>query len=518
MVTETITVSDSRVLAEFIRQERFKGLFEKRIGIPPDHMALLMRNGQFVDAYIGAHFTAGDIIHRLRGIVGGSHQISLLIADLKTFQLKWPIRGLTEDKVEVVGVASIDLQINPEKPQNIIGLMQARKTLLKTDILDRIQPHLSDRVVQSALNRLKSTEIRGNEGLQDKIQADVLKEVQRVAGDLGLLIRAVSIEWAMNAVEREAMDRASLERQQEQMDYQLASLKRDLARQQDATEVQLKAKVDLARLEGASEAEIANMVLQNELAFVDAREAGQRVQELKALEHEVAVLQKERAAKFENSLAEADHVLDLTERQARLKRMEGEIEKLDRMLKLELRKAEALAEIEIKSTQDSAAARHIAALQEIELSGLRGETDIKQGALDSEHKRKLAEAQLAQQGEAGRMSAFAQMSPEQILASNPNVSAEAARVLVEQAMALMQQMVEQANRSQIRSEEQARAMFDMGMKGAVGVAHGAGGKPAPEAAPDAKVGKDVAECPKCHLENPVSRRYCTNCGAQLRIG
>jgi len=529
MVTETITVSDPKVLAEFIKQERFKGLFEKRIGVPPDHMALLMRNGEFVDAYIGAHFSAGGVIHRLRGIVGGSHQISLLLADLKTFQLQLPLRATTSDHVEVAGVATIDLQINPEKPQNIIGIMQARRVLLKSDILDRIKSHLSDRVVEAAISRMKADELRGNTGLQDKIQADLITEVERVVGDLGVLIRAVSVEWAVNEVEREAMDRAVAERQQEQMDYRLATIKRELERNKEATTVQLQSNVDLAKLQGASEAEIAKMVLDNELAFVDARETGQRVQELKALQHEIDVLERERAAQMKNALEDADHVIDLTERKAKLGALERDIRKLDVELKIQLESAEAMAKIAIQKAQDEAAAAKIANLQKIELDGFAAETNIKDGAANNQTQRDINLINANAAVEQGKLGIYAGMSPEQILAVNAGLSPAVAAVLAEQAkasgqgnaqtMAIMQQMVEQANRAHVQSEQQARAMFEMGMKGAVGVSHGTGGKS--PAAASAAMGEESpkaagSECPKCHHENPLEVRFCRNCGTQLR--
>lgn len=529
MVTETITVSDPRILAEFIKQDRFKGIFEKRIGVPPDHMALLMRNGEFVDAYIGAHFSAGGIIHRMRGIVGGSHQISLLIADLKTFQLKMPLRATSADNVEIVGTASIDLQINPEKPQNIIGIMQARKFLLKSDILERIKSHISDRVVEAAVGRMKADELRGNIGLQDKIQADLITEVERVVGDLGVLIRAVSVEWAVNEIEREAMDRAVAERQQEQMDYRLATIKRELARTMESETIQIQANVDLAKLQGASEAEIAKMVLDNELSFVDARETGQRVQELKALQHEIEVLERERAVQMKNALEDADHVVNLTERQAKLSALERDIKKLDVELKIQLESAEAMAKIAIQKAQDAAAVAKIAALQEVELKGFAEETVIKDNSANNQTQREINVINANAAVKQGELGIYAGMSPEQILAVSAGLSPAVAAVLAEQAkasgqgnaqtMAIMQQMVDQANRAHVQSEQQARAMFEMGMKGAVGVSHGAGGKSA--GAASAAMGEEPpkaagSECPKCHHVNALDIRFCRNCGTQLR--
>jgi hypothetical protein len=527
MVTKTLVVSDTRVLAEFIRQEEFRGIFEKRIGVPPDHMALLIRNGQFVDAFIGGHFSFGGIIHRLRGLIGGSHHIGMILADLKTFQLKLPIRGISKDQVEVVGVASIDLQINPERPQDIVGLMSARKILPKAEVLDRLKPHISDRVVEAVLSRVNADEIRGNEGLQNKIQADILKTVERVAGDLGLLIRAVSVEWAVNEVEREKMDAATADRLVEQADAKFELIKREIARQKEGYALQIQTNLDLKKLEGASEAELARMVLDNELNFIDAREAGQHAQELKALHREIEKLEIERAIQFKNAIGDADHVIGLTERQVRLRVMEREIQKLDADLARDIKVADAAADIEIQHKKNTSSVHHIKALSEVEQAAADAETDRELRGLSGKSHIKISETAAAANAKAAELTIFAGMSAEQILAVQAGFSKDVAGVLAEQAraqgqssaqsMALMREMVEQAQKARVQSEDQARAMFDSGMKGAVGVAVGAGGRPAPAAeATGAKAAKDKIECPKCHQENELRMRFCTNCGAQLR--
>lgn len=526
MVTKTLVVSDTRVLAEFVRQEEFRGFFEKRIGVPPDHMALLIRNGQFVDAFIGGHFSFGGVIHRLRGLIGGSHHIGMILADLKTFQLKLPIRGITKDHVEVVGVASIDLQINPERPQDIVGLMSARRILPKAEVLDRIKPHISDRVVEAVLSRVNADEIRGNEGLQNKIQADILKIVERVAGDLGLLIRAVSVEWAVNEVEREKMDAAAADRAVDQMDAKFEMVKREIARQKEGYALQIQTNLDLKKLEGASEAELARMVLDNELSFIDAREAGQHAQELKALQREIEKLDIERAAQFKNAIGDADHVIGLTERQVKLRVLERDMQKADADLNRDIKLADAAADQHILTNQNSGRVAHIRALNDIEQGTADQEAERELRALQGKSQIRISETSAQASHRAAELAVFAGMSPEQILAVQAGLSKDVAGVLAEQAraqgqssaqsMALMREMVDQAQKARVQSEDQARAMFDSGMKGAVGVAAGAGGRPAPAPEAAAAAAKDKIECPKCHQENELRMRFCTNCGAQLR--
>jgi hypothetical protein len=159
---------------------------------------------------------------------------------------------------------------------------------------------------------------------------------------------------------------------------------------------------------------------------------------------------------------------------------------------------------------------------EAEQERARLERRIKEA--DATHDRDMDVRKLNAQREADRLVLGAKMTPEQILAVNAGLSKDVAKILEEQAKAqatdktaqmdLMRQMVEQANRQAVRSEEQARAMFQSGMTGAVGVAAGAGGKGnAAGAAPD---GKDTVECPKCTRVNPAKAKFCVGCGEQLR--
>ena len=77
MKTTQLVVSDPQYLAEFIGADEIKTFFEARFEVPPDHLGLLMRNGQFVQAYKGAHFSVGGLFHQLKGLIGGLPAIRL---------------------------------------------------------------------------------------------------------------------------------------------------------------------------------------------------------------------------------------------------------------------------------------------------------------------------------------------------------------------------------------------------------------------------------------------------------
>ena len=529
MATIPLVLSDSQMLAEFIRQSEFKAFFEKRFAVPPDYAALLFKNGELINAYKGGHFSIGGLANQLKGIIGGSTHVSMMIADLKPFPVQSVLKAMSKDKVEIAGVVSLELQVDPDKPSNFLGLMHgisrgpnkdkkgvARRALSKADVLERIKPHLADRVFEATIARVDSTEIRGNTGLQDKLQADMMEEVERVVGDLGLMVRATSVEWALNKEEIAEQDRAEATRQQEALDHQFELMKRQADRMSDAAEFQIKSDLDLAKLENATEDELKHMALQSEVSFIDAREEAKRKQEMSEFEYQLDYLQKERKATFENAIQQAQHknsILEIEQRQAKL---DTQIAAIREKHTQEMQKSSAFTELEITTQVQKQQRNHIAELQEIDLRAEKVRSEIKRVEAKEERAHQLSVLNVNKN-----------MTPEQILAVNAGLSPDVAAILAEQArgkssanedvMSLMREMVDAATGAQVRSEEQARQMFEMGMQGAVGVAQGAGGGNASVAAPShSNAVASSVDCPKCGTENQATTNFCKNCGHKLR--
>ncbi|KCZ54499.1 zinc ribbon domain-containing protein [Hyphomonas chukchiensis] len=540
MASEPIVLSDPRMLAEFMRQSEFKAFFEKRFAVPPDYAALLFKNGQLIDAFKGGHFSVGGVVDKLKGLVGGSTHIGMMIADLKPFSVQTALKAMSKDKVEIAGVATLELQVDPDKPSNILGMMHGvtrsgsdpetpgRKALSKADVLDRIRPHLTDRVFEAAIGRIDAAQIRGETGLQDKIQADIMLEVERIVGDLGLIVRAVSLEWAVNTEEVAAMERAEADRRQDALDHQLEIIKREIERENDATEITLKSQVDIAKLQNASEDELKHMALNSEIEFLDAREGAKRRQELEALGHEINTLEIERKARFDDSLATARNDVDLLEIRKRQAGVESDIALIQQSRADQMRKSGAFTELEITSAVQKQQADHIARLQQIEIQANEAEANLAIRLSGATTQNEISVLDAKARAKANEINAFKSMSPEQILAINAGLSTDVAAVLAEQArakgqssgetMQAMRDMVEAATAAQIRSEEQAREMFRMGMDGAVGVAHGAGGKEggSPASSGSSSAAATTIECAKCSAVNLAKANFCKQCGHKLR--
>ncbi|MCA8902197.1 MAG: hypothetical protein KDA53_13230 [Hyphomonas sp.] len=543
MSSEPIVLSDPRMIAEFVRQSEFKTFFEKRFAVPPDLAVLLFKNGELIDAYKGGHFSVGGFVNQLKGVVGGSSHVGMMIADLKPFTLQTSLMALSKDKVQIAGVATIEIQVDPDHPSNILGMMHgiargpskdeqpARKALSRDDVLGRIRPHLSDRVFEEAVGRVNATEIRGDRGLQDKIQADIMKEVERICGDIGLLVRAVSVEWVLNQEEIAEMQMAEARREQDRMDFRLEQIRREVERENDATELLIKSELDMTKLQNVAADELQMMALNSEIQFIDARENETRRQEIEVLEHEIKTLEIERAAAFANQLAHARNDLDLAAIRKQQTQAEADIAMIQQKAADAMRKSGAFTEVEVTEAVQKQQADHVARLQQLDLQMQEAEASIAIKMADAQTANEIAKTNAASNARINEIGVFRGMSPEQILAINAGLSSDVALVLAEQAraqgqssadtMAAMREMVEAATAAQIRSEEQARAMFKMGMDGAVGVAAGAGGKPVPAAGSAdggsaAPAEAATVECPKCETVNTARAKYCKQCGHKLR--
>lgn len=542
MASKPLVLSDPRMVAEFVRQSEFKGITEKRFAVPPDYAALLFVNGELKDAFKGGHFSVGGMMSSLKGIIGGSSHVGMLLADLKPFQVQAGFTATTRDHIRVAGVATVEMQVNPDKPSNILGMMHGvsrsgedklgpgRLALSRDDILSRMRPHLTDRVVEAGIGRMDAADLRGNIGFQDKLQADFMTEIERVFGDVGLLVNSVSFEWAANEAEADEMARAEAERAETRADFELERLKRNVERQDDAFEFQLQSSVDRAKLQSAADDELERLALDSQVTLVDARQGHERRQEMELLEHEIRSLQKERTARFENEIAEAEQQEALTRKMAKLKEFQRDIAALDAAQLIRMRKDDAFTQQDIDQRVQQQQMDNIERMQAMERAQIEFETKLKILEGDAAHRREIDHKSSDAKGKLDMINALKGQSAEVILAINSGLSPEVANVLVEQArakaegesgakvMAVMQQMVDAATSSQVRSEEQARAMFQMGMAGAANVAQGTGaggGGSGGGTLSSAPVNAEV-ECPKCGRTNDAKARFCVGCGNKLR--
>ena len=576
MATTTLTLSDDTLLAEYIAIDTFKGLLEQRFAVGPDLLALLIRDGQVAYAAPGGHFAVGGIWQSMKDAVGGQHAMRLLLADLKPFPIVVPVDTVTRDHVPVVCEITFELQVNPQRGANVLGLVKDRGQVTKGSLAGRFGQHLGERVLHAAARRVDAMELRGNTGLQDKVQADAMLEVERLAADLGLLVRAVTAVWAANEEEQARVLERRQTREQATLEREHAILNRSIAREAESTVLTLKTDLDVEKVKASSDGELRRLVLSEELSFVDARESGIRQQQLQALQHELRLNREQRLdalnaqlevedqaiktarlrgdqrgvardvetadrthdinlatlggqrrdVEMDLAVREQRHTLVTTRIRAEIEEVERSIRSLNKKTDREDHAADQYSELDIaaRARADQTAAIHRLGLVEAEVDGVK--QDVRLKAEKAAHERAVEMARLEAETRMAQLQTLKGLSPEQVMALTAGFSPAVANVLIEQAriktqdgderVALMREMVAQAQAGRVASEAQAREMFGAGMQGAVGVAHGAGGRAdAGHAHAPAAAGETI-ECPHCQTVLRATDRFCKKCGRAMR--
>ena len=552
MVTRHITLSEDTLLAEYVRLDDFKGLLEQCVAIGPDTLAMLIKDGAIAQAEPGGHFAVGGVWRTIKDAIAGAHAIRLLIADMKPFQVSKSFSTLTKDGVPIACELTLDMQVNPEKPANILGFLKDHAAVTKASVLTRLAPHFGERLINSAVRRVDALELRGNIGLQDKVQADAMVDVERLAGDIGLLVRAVSVDWGTNDAERDAILDRERKREQAALDEDAKLLRRAVEREAETTVMQLTTDLDVEKVKVSTEDELRRLILGNELSFLDARETGVRIAQMKALEHELSLNRTQRLdglkaqleaeehaiqvvrtggqrrdVEMDLGLREGKHRIEMARIQGDLREVERSTEDADHRHRLTLEKLEQLQGLEISAKTRDEQLRGMRGLQDVELDGEGRRQDLHLKGEKAAHERVMDERRHAADAELEKMKLARDLSEAQLLAVTAGFSPAVADVLVERArasadadkMALMRELVQQAKDAQVSSEAQARHFFDSGMQGAVGVSQGVG--MAAAAGGGVVVGGvpldgGTTECPGCHRVIPTTDRFCRYCSRQMR--
>lgn len=551
MESQPLVLTDPNMLAEFVRQNELKAFFEKRFAAPADLGAILFRDGAVIDGFKGTQFSVGGFWENVKGLIGGSHHYEILLVDLKPFQAVIPVRALSKDNVEIVGEATFELQINPDKPTNALGLMRGvsrnekdsddsksrassgRKALTVPDVIARLEPQFRERIFGAVIGRHNAEEIRGNRGLQDQIQADMMQEAERILGDLGVMVRNATTNWAANEVERLEFERARIARAEEMKDYQLELLKRQVSREADSTAFMLNTTRDQTMLQQANADELRHMVLNSEVAFIDARESHARRQEFEALQHEARIVIAENEAKqqialgeIEDATAKTQATKSLREAEFDLKKFETAFRRQEMKLDADFRRDEALEEAKSGADVADVNRRRRAddfdqemseaeAAQKLALDGKARKNKIETDRMSDEADIDIRRQKADTESEVDKVLAYQGMTPEQLQAYLPSISRDAAEVAIAQAQAegmSKEEMLAFVRETTREGREHEHRMFETGMQGGAGMAAGLGGKGSGSGGGSAQ----TVECPDCKTVNSAKSKFCKTCSAQLR--
>ncbi|MGD1870347.1 MAG: hypothetical protein ACFB0F_12735 [Neomegalonema sp.] len=515
MASQNITLSDDAILCEYVQIDDIKGFMQQRLGVGPDLMAMLIRDGEVAHVGHGAHIAVGGCWRIIKDAIAGTHALRLLIADLKPFPATGGVIAVTRDNVPVQGEVTLELQVNPDSPAGVLGFASDNEIVTKDEMFERLAPHINERVLQAVVKKVDALDLRGDVDVQNKVQAEIMTEAERIFGDMGLLVRAVSVTWGFNEEELAEIQKRAEVREQEMLDAKMENFSREIARTAAVTELRLKTDANTEAVKAASESELRQMLLTQELECVDAKETGARAARMKALQGEIDEMKVEQQAKFDLALGEAKNDLDLKRVQTEIDKLNRETDRLNREQEAALNKLEELTKLEVAAKAREEQMASLKGLQDIDIEGEAARADIVSKSADSEHARDVDRRRQEDDTKLAELRLQREMTPDQLLATQAGLSPEVAAVFAERAkaenqsaaekMALMERLVE----SGAKTGEQAKYFFEQFKEGVIGVAAGAGGA-------EAKEDPATVICERCRTENPASSSFCQSCGAPLR--
>lgn len=515
-------VHGEETVAAYVPDSEFKGILERRIAVPPDHLAVLIRDGKVEFQSEGAHLAVGGIWQRVKEIVGGKHALRLLVADLKPFPVTAEVSGWSKDRVQLEGELTLELQLNAEMPTEIMGLVTNGTSLTRTDLFGRLEPHISERDVVAALVQHDAAELRANAGLQDQIQADVMGTCQRILGDLGVFVRGATISWAITEEEREQLQEARAERAARRAEFQHKRQLRELERAKEATTFEFQLDHEAEKVKVASEAELEQMLLDNGIRLAEARSAADRKAAIDEVAHAIEVARQQRMAQCEATLANAGTDLERKKIELQIRKLEMEFSTEQRRVEATLREEEELAQLRVADQGADVQHKRLKQLQELEMEKARAQQDLKKDDLLTKHSLEMESKRADSEAELEKLRLQSGMTEDQILAIQAGASGDVAQIFSERAKsaqgeekeALLREMLDRQDRHREDTAATTGAMFDKAIDRIADVASTT--RRSGSGAPRAGAEEGEQECPKCHHVGPLGDRFCSVCGNQLR--
>lgn len=531
MLSKTLALSGDEVLCEYTPVDEFKGFLQQRLGVAPDTLAILIRDGEVVYTAAGAHIAIGGVWQSIKESLGGSHSLQLLLADSKPFDATFAFESLSRDKVVVHGEITLQLQVDTEAGSNILGLASSTRPTRKAQVFERLIPHFGDRALQSVIGLLEAGEIRGAVDVQNKLQAEMLEVAEHVLGDCGIVVRASSINWAANEVEAADIASRAAIREQVLLDEKLENYGREIDRAERVTSMKIRSELATEKLKSMSENELRMLINTQELDFIDARESGARAARIKTIQGEIDELVLEQQGKSQLSLADAKTDVELRKINHDMRALELKTEDLERKQRSALYKLEELDKLEIAEAAQVLQEKRLRGLQGIDLDKARVQAELGDNSADRQTERELAKDRQADDTELARIRLQQSMSADQILAMQAGLSEAVAAVFVEKAKTDQasgvekQQLMEKLIESGAKSGDDAKYFFEQFKQGVIGVAAGSSeanvsgnrtGEQVPVRA-STSTSEGSLTCPRCKNVNSADRQFCINCSGPLRV-
>ena len=145
----------------------------KEFILSPNDAVIILREGKVEDVLTQTH------VKKLSGFLDRGAYYEFIFMTVAPVDMEFVFHALTRDNEEVTAKASLLFQFNITTAPKLLSLLENQRTIAKADIVRVLQKRLAENVIYPSVKQFPAAEIRGNMGLQKRMQTQAMVELRK---------------------------------------------------------------------------------------------------------------------------------------------------------------------------------------------------------------------------------------------------------------------------------------------------------------------------------------------------
>jgi len=202
---------DEGVLAWRVPKVEKLGWIKKRkikeFILSPNDAVVILREGKVEDVLTQTH------VKKLAGYLDRGAYYEFLFMTVAPVDMPFGFDALSKDNEKVEAKASLLFQFNLATAQKLLPLVETKRTIEKRDIWQILHEKLGQTVVYPTIKQFPISEIRGNVGLQKRLQTQAMVELRKNLEMWSMELVDFVISWEMAEYEAMLTRQRAIQRQ-----------------------------------------------------------------------------------------------------------------------------------------------------------------------------------------------------------------------------------------------------------------------------------------------------------------
>ena len=202
---------DDGVLAWRVPKVEKLGWIKKRkikeFILSPNDAVVILREGKVEDVLTQTH------VKKLAGYMDKGAYYEFLFMTVAPVEMQFGFDAITRDNEKVEAKASMLFQFNLGTAQKLLPLVESKRTIEKRDVWQILHERLGQNVVHPSIKQYPVSEIRGNVGLQKKMQTQAMVELRKSLEMWSMELVDFIMSWDMREYEAMLTRQRQVQRQ-----------------------------------------------------------------------------------------------------------------------------------------------------------------------------------------------------------------------------------------------------------------------------------------------------------------